>query len=133
MNQNIKRLGREIPIEDRVMDDEGRWVGKYPLRRMIADHMREEFARRRKAPIEMGSGSNRLSELFSSMISEDEYARIINKIRLGTREQAFYYRLFKEVGLTVPQTDDEDKRCDVCGYATVRGFCRMCGTAGGDQ
>lgn len=80
----------------------------------------------------MGSGSNRLGELFASMISEEEYAEIVEDLPLG-KEQAFYYRLFREQGMTIPQSDDEENRCDVCGHATVKDFCRMCGTAKQDH
>lgn len=44
LDHRIKSMGRKIPIEKRVMDGEGRRVGKYPLRKMIKGRMWEGIA-----------------------------------------------------------------------------------------
>ena len=113
-------------------------TGKLPLRRTFADKALSAW--RRKDPIEVGSGSTRLSqnEFWAEQVPADELAaeqeRLLaeEKVTVRDAEHLVYWRAFKR---EFPDGIAGRKRfadlpCNGCGYELSRPtalFCHVCG------
>jgi len=125
----VIEYGIKIPTVYKALDEKGELVGKYVLRKLLANHIPGKLASRKKSAIEYGSGANALSKLFSEAISDIDYWEIKEEFPLMSREQAFYYMLFDECGLTIPRAGADDTPCPLCGAPTEKCFCKICGTS----
>ncbi|MEM4649904.1 MAG: hypothetical protein QXP78_04485, partial [Candidatus Bathyarchaeia archaeon] len=82
---------------------------------------------RDKNPIEAGSGSIKLSEVFQ--VTQEEFNELSKIIKLSSLEQAYYFKIYlKEVG-EIPKPKNGEKQCLRCGGGIVitRNYCRICG------
>ncbi len=80
-----------------------------------------------------GSGTNNLTGLFNTIITDDIFLQKRTKILeedevyIRTKESLHYYECFRK--LNSPKKSNSDNKCPDCNYeinANSR-FCRMCG------
>ena len=122
------------PGEERIMHI----TGKLPLRRAFCDEALSAW--RRKDPIEVGSGSTRLSQddFWEAQVPADElagaqaHAKECDGVVLRNREHLVYYREFqKQFPDGVPgRARHADLPCVGCGYQLKHKtalFCHVCG------
>jgi asparagine synthase (glutamine-hydrolysing) len=116
-------------------------VGKYILRRSFEDLIPAEIVWRRKEPIEYGSGSTKLHEIISNMVTEEEFqsaAKIVD-MKFINKEHFFYWRIYNQVVGKIPKASPsapspftgegwgEVKSCPCCGAGMGVYHCRTCG------
>jgi len=127
-NEKVVKLALKIPVKYKIARVNGVIYGKYILRRILEKYVSRELAWRSKEPIESGSGSAVLSKFFSSMISDEEFRELNKEVKLRNKEQAYYYKVFRELGYRVIKSSDPSKACRYCGSEIVDDvFCRVCG------
>jgi asparagine synthase (glutamine-hydrolysing) len=125
LDEEFVRFALEISPELKVRQN----IGKHILRKSFEDSMPPEIVWRKKEAIEYGSGSSKLRDTISNMVSQEEFqhAREKTGISFINKEHFFYHRVYKEVvGQICEATGDED-RCPCCGARIYRAYCRVCG------
>lgn len=130
LSERVVDRALKVPTRCLVSERGGRRYGKYLLRLYLERHLSPLVAWRDKAPIEEGSGSVRLSEVWSSMVSADELAKLEERygVKLGSRDRAYLFKVFKEeLGLSIRRSSDPRRACPWCGSETDFGYCRVCG------
>ncbi len=125
----VIEYGIKIPPVFKALDERGELVGKYVLRKILHNNIPGKLAWRKKSAIEYGSGANSLSQLFAESISDIDYWGIKEEFPLMSREQAFYYMLYDECGLKIPQVGEGEIPCPLCGAPTEKSFCKICGNS----
>ena len=125
LDEDFVRFAQDISPEFKVKQD----IGKYILRESFEDLMPQEIVWRKKEPIEYGSGSTRLHEVISNMVSYEEFRLATEKtgIRFINKEHFFYYRIYSEVVGEIPKARGDEKSCPCCGAAMGTYHCRTCG------
>lgn len=127
-NEKIIDLALKIPVKYKIARVNKMIYGKYILRRILERYVSKELAWRSKEPIESGSGSIMISKFFSSMISDEEFRELNREVKLRDKEQAYYYKIFKELGYKIIKSSDPSKACIYCGSEVKNNsFCNVCG------
>ena len=125
---------RLSPLE-KVGERDGERHGKWVLRLAMQDLLPPRFVWRTKTPAEYGSGSTRLSTAVLDRLGEPEFqdlqaeALMNDDVRLRDREQAFYYRLYREQ-FGPPRAEPGQPRCPACQAPLASPRSRYCGRCG---
>lgn len=136
LDREIVDFAVELSPELKVGDHAGERHGKWLLRLAFAEELPERFLWRTKTPAEHGSGSTRLREAVLARFDEDAFQVMRRSaeqegVRLRDREQAYYYRHFRQSFPTPRGLDAEAaKRCPECAGPApdVRSrYCAICG------
>ena len=128
MDKRMVKLALKIPAKYKVVEKDGIIYGKWILREAFKNFLPSEVVWRPKNPIEMGSGSIRLADVFH--VDQKEFSDLSKIVRLKSMEQAYYLKLYlKNVG-EIPKPKIGEKQCPNCGAGIRKNsnFCRICGT-----
>jgi len=134
IDENIIKLAETIPMEYLVNQKNGTKFGKWILRKAFENDLPENVIWRKKTPMQNGSGTNGITKLFDSVITDDIFQEKIKKIKndddvlIRTKESLHYYELYKE-NFKIPESNSEKNICSDCKAKLVinSNFCRMCG------
>ena len=134
IDENIIKLVETLPMEQLVNQRNGTKFGKWILRKAFENDLPQNVIWREKTPMQNGSGTNGLTKLFDSVITDDIFQEKIKKIKneddvlIRTKESLHYYELYKE-NFKIPESDPEKNICSDCKFELVinSNFCRMCG------
>jgi len=134
IDENIIKLAETLPMEYLVNQRNGTKFGKWILRKAFGNHLPQNVIWREKTPMQNGSGTNGLTKLFDSIITDDIFQEKIKKIKnednvlIRTKESLHYYELYKE-NFKIPESYAEKNICSDCKAELVinSNFCRMCG------
>ncbi|OKY77666.1 MAG: Asparagine synthase (glutamine-hydrolyzing) [Candidatus Methanohalarchaeum thermophilum] len=135
IEEDFKRFAQNIDPNFLVGERDGKKIGKWILRKAYEGRLPDELIWRRKAPIEVGSGTTIFPEKFDSMIGDRDFEERKNEIKendgvtIRSKEQLHYYKLYK-TKFGVPEASDSKKRiCPFCGTNLPKkaNFCRTCG------
>ena len=134
INKNIIKLAETLPMEYFVNQRNGTKFGKWILRKAFENDLPQNIIWREKTPMQNGSGTNGLTKLFDSIITDNIFQEKIKKIKndddvlIRTKESLHYYELYKE-NFKIPKSDSEKNICPDCKAELVinSNFCRMCG------
>ena len=126
-NTQIIDFALKIPIELKIGESRGVKYGKWILRKVFEKYLPSEVVWRPKNPLEIGSGSIRLSEAFS--VDEYEFRELSKIIKLRDAEQAFYFKIYLEVFREPPKPRSDEYKCPSCGGGVKawQRYCRICG------
>ncbi|MDE1880340.1 MAG: hypothetical protein KGI89_07330 [Euryarchaeota archaeon] len=134
MDPEIVAFSRRLSKAEKVASVDGVTHGKFLLRLAFPEVPNRW---RRKDPIEVGSGSARLTEHFRTTITKREFERererVLREDQVEIRdpEHLAYYRVFGEVfGERPPLTRHGKDPCPKCGYelpSPESNFCVTCG------
>ena len=135
LDQQVRTFALNLRHSDLVGEHDGVRCGKKILREAFAGLLPEDFAWRRKTPIEYGSGSTVLKEFAAAGITDDEFAcarqaAASDGVRLRDKEQYFYYRLYRRIHPPPSEQERGSKACPDCCGPVPRGdmrYCRICG------
>lgn len=135
LDSDLKSFAMELDPQYKVRYERGRKWGKWILRKSFESILPEEIVWRAKMPIEQGSGTSTLPDLFDKEISDVEFeekrSKYLEKDRVTIRdkEQLFYYEVYRSaIGVPHP-TDLKGKLCPQCNsnLAEKSTYCRTCG------
>ena len=134
IDENIIKLAETLPMEQLVNQKNGTKFGKWILRKAFENDLPQNVIWREKTPMQNGSGTNGLTKLFDSVITDDVFQEKVKKIKneddvlIRTKESLYYYELYKE-NFQIPESDSEKNICSDCKAELVinSNFCRMCG------
>lgn len=134
LDPEVVAFALALSKDDKVGFHDGVTFGKYLLRLAFPGL---ETIWRRKDPIEVGSGSTRLTEYFRERIPAGEFERERDRIARGDRieirdpEHLAYFRIFREVfGDAPPRPRFAEDPCAKCGFelpSRESMFCVTCG------
>jgi len=134
VDESIIKLAETLPIEQLVNQKNGTKFGKWILRKAFENDLPQNVIWREKTPMQNGSGTNGLTKLFDSVITDDIFQEKIKKIKnkddvlIRTKESLHYYELYKK-DFKIPESNSEKNTCSDCKAELVinSNFCRMCG------
>ena len=133
LNENVIKLAEEIPVSLKVKEENGKRQGKWILRKTFEKHIPHQIAWREKSPMQEGSGTAGLTDLFDSVIGEEQFVEKklsvekTDSVIIRSRESMHYYEIFKKLFGT-PIDSKSDEVCPYCKHHVGKSkFCRMCG------
>ena len=133
LNDNIKNLAKEIPANLKVRNENEKRHGKWILRKTFEKFIPQQIAWREKSPMQDGSGTSGLTNLFDSIIEEEKYVEKklttekYDDVIIRSRESMHYYEIFKKL-YGSPVDNDAKNSCPYCKHKVENSkFCRMCG------
>ncbi|MCX8176168.1 MAG: asparagine synthase C-terminal domain-containing protein [Candidatus Bathyarchaeota archaeon] len=127
LDERIVKLALKIPAEFKITDKNGVKYGKWILREAFKTSLPSEIIWRGKHPIETGTGSVRLSEIFK--VKPEEFNELSKLVKLDTQEQAYYLKLYLKIVGKIPQPRVGEKQCPKCGGGVAENlkYCKICG------
>ncbi|NPB00020.1 MAG: hypothetical protein GXO10_01460 [Crenarchaeota archaeon] len=121
LKEPIVKLALSIPVKYKLVRDREKIITKYILRLAFHDVLPEEIVWRLKEPLEYGSGFTYIRRIISSLISDDEYRAETERIRqndgviIQSKEQLYYYRIYRIFYRPPRDYAETDLNCPYCG------------------
>jgi len=133
LNEELIKFSDDIEISEKINSKDGEKFGKWILRETFEKYLPNNITWREKSPMQDGSGTNNLTGLFNTIITDDIFTqkktRILEEdgVYIRTKESLHYYECFRKTNSV--KKSDSDNRCPDCNYeiAPNSRFCRMCG------
>jgi asparagine synthase (glutamine-hydrolysing) len=133
LNDSVVKLAKEIPANLKVRNEKEKRHGKWILRKTFEKYIPQQIAWREKSPMQEGSGTVGLTDLFNSVIGEEQFVEkklTVEKkdsIIVRSRESMHYYEIFKKL-YGSPVDKGTENVCPYCKHKVENSkFCRMCG------
>ena len=102
LNENVKKLAMEIPVELKIKSERNRMYGKWILRKAFEGKISKTLLWRDKTPMGDGSGSAGLIAFFDKFYSDEDYSKKLQNVKkdddvtLYSKEQLYYYEIFRK-------------------------------------
>ena len=133
LNNEVIEFSDSIPISKKINSKEGKKFGKWILRETFENSLPENITWREKSPMQDGSGTANLTNLFNTIITNDVFSQKKTKIleedgvHIRTKESLHYYECFRKSNSI--KKSNLDSKCPDCNYEINQNskFCRMCG------
>ena len=133
LNEDMIKFSDELPVSKKINSKEGKKFGKWILRETFEEYLPNNITWREKSPMQDGSGTNNLTGLFNTIITDEIFtqkkAKILEEdgVYIRTKESLHYYECFRKSNSV--KKSDSDSRCPDCNYEIGENskFCRMCG------
>ena len=133
LNENVIKFSDSIPISRKINVKENKKFGKWILRETFEKDLPKNIIWREKSPMQDGSGTNNLTGLFNTIITDEIFSQKKTKILeeegvyIRTKESLHYYECFRKSNSMTGSSSD--KKCPDCNYDIKLDskFCRMCG------
>jgi asparagine synthase (glutamine-hydrolysing) len=133
LNEDVIKFSDSIPISKKINQKEQKRFGKWILREAFEKNLPENIIWREKSPMQDGSGTVNLTNLFNTIITDDIFSQKKTKILeedgiyIRTKESLHYYECFRK--LNSLKKSNSHEKCPDCNYAINLNskFCRMCG------
>ena len=133
LNEELIKFSEDIEISKKINAKDGEKFGKWILRETFEKYLPNNITWREKSPMQDGSGTNNLTGLFNTIITDDIFTqkktRILEEdgVYIRTKESLHYYECFRKTNSV--KKSNSDNRCPDCDYeiAPNSRFCRMCG------
>jgi len=133
LNDAVVKLAKKIPANLKVRNEKGKRHGKWILRKTFEKYIPQQIAWRKKSPMQDGSGTAGLTNLFNFIIEEERFVEkklTIEKednVVIRSRESMHYYEIFKKL-FGSPVDNHVENICPYCKHKVENSkFCRMCG------
>ncbi|MFB5620469.1 MAG: asparagine synthase C-terminal domain-containing protein, partial [Nitrosopumilus sp.] len=133
LNEKMISLAEKIPVNLKVKDENEKRYGKWILRKTFEKYIPQKIAWREKSPMQDGSGTVGLTNLFDSIIGEEQFVEkklTVEKtdgVVIRSRESMHYYEIFKKL-FGNPAEPKSEEVCPYCKHHVGKSkFCRMCG------
>ena len=135
LNKEIVEVAKSIPVQFKIREEEGKKHGKWILRKTFEKKIPTQIAWREKSPMQDGSGTAGLSNLFDSIISDRVFLEKKDKVNaedeiiIRTKESMHYYEIYRDIyGVPPKESYTENNACPFCKFKVENSkFCRMCG------
>jgi len=133
LNDRVIELAKKIPVNLKVREENQKRYGKWILRKTFEKKISKQIVWREKSPMQDGSGTVGLTELFNSIIGEEQFVEkklTVEKedgVVIRNRESMHYYEIFRKFFGT-PVDSKSDEICPYCKHSIGKSkFCKMCG------
>ncbi|MBU0693912.1 MAG: hypothetical protein KKC11_04510 [Candidatus Omnitrophica bacterium] len=129
IDKNIVDFALQIPVDLKIRKCNGKVWGKWILRKAFEDVLPKDIVWQGKRPLEVGSGMNRLRQVISEKVSDEEFKENTTSIKFISKEHFYYYKIYKEVIGEIPKPNTNEGECLGCGAGMKKnGFhCKVCG------
>lgn len=135
LDTEFKSFAMKISSKYKVRRERGKIYGKWILRKAFEGILPDEILWRDKVPIESGSGTTILPDLFNRKISDAELETKKREyfksddVVIRSKEQLFYYEIFRSVVGVPRPTNPSGKICPYCrsNVGEKATYCRTCG------
>ena len=133
LNDDVIKFSNSIPISKKINVKENKKFGKWILRETFEKDLPKNIIWREKSPMQDGSGTNNLTGLFNTIITDEIFSQKKTKILeedgvyIRTKESLHYYECFRKSSSV--KKSNSDRKCPDCDYEINLNsrFCRMCG------
>lgn len=133
LDKNVIAFSDSISISEKINMKNGKRYGKWILRKSFEKYIPQSIVWREKSPMQDGSGTANLTNLFNTIITDDIFKEKKSEILendgvyIRTKESLHYYQCFRKIN-SVKKSNSE-KKCPDCNYEIYENskFCRMCG------
>ena len=133
LDQDVIKFSDDITISRKINFKEDKKFGKWILRETFEKYIPKNIIWREKSPMQDGSGTNNLTGLFDTIITDDVFSQKKTKILeedgvyIRTKESLHYYECFRKSSSV--KKSNSDRICPDCNYEINLDsrFCRMCG------
>jgi len=133
LNENVIKFSDSITIAEKINTKNGKRFGKWILRKAFENKIPGNIVWREKSPMQDGSGTANLTNLFNTIITDENFIQKKNEILekdgvyIRSKESLHYYECFRKTN-SIRDTKS-DNRCPDCNYEIKQDskFCRMCG------
>ena len=133
LNDAVVELAKKIPANLKVKNEKEKRWGKWILRKTFEKYIPPQIAWREKSPMQDGSGTTGLTNLFNSIIGEEKFVekKLTTEkedgVIIRSRESMHYYEIFKKL-YGIPVDTQAKNTCPYCKHEVKNSkFCRMCG------
>jgi len=133
LNEAVIEFAKKIPANLKVKNENEKRHGKWILRKTFEKYIPKQIAWREKSPMQDGSGTAGLTNLFNSIIEEVVFVekKLVTEkednVIIRSRESMHYYEIFKKL-FGSPVDKDTKNICPYCKHKVENSkFCRMCG------
>jgi asparagine synthase (glutamine-hydrolysing) len=133
LDDKVIEFAKTVPVDLKVKNEKGKRYGKWILRNTFDKFIPQQIAWRGKSPMQEGSGTIGLTNLFDSIIEEKQFVEkkltVENEdgVVIKSRESMHYYEIFKKL-FGSPVDKKAKNRCPYCKHEIINSkFCRMCG------
>ena len=135
LDPDFKSFAMKLDSRCKIQSERGMIWGKWIIRKAFEGILPEEVVWRVKTPIEHGSGTSVLPSIIDRKISDKEFEEkrsrylVKDKVTIRSKEQLFYYEVYRSaIGVPHP-TDPKGKLCPQCNsdVAEKATYCRTCG------
>ena len=131
LNENVIKFSDSIPISRKINVKENKKFGKWILRETFEKDLPKNIIWREKSPMQDGSGTNNLTGLFNTIITDEIFSQKKTKILeedgvyIRTKESLHYYECFRKSSSV--KKSSSDRKCPDCDYEINLNsrFCRM--------
>ena len=133
LDNDVIDFSENIPISEKINTKDGKRFGKWILRKSFENYIPDSIVWREKSPMQDGSGTANLTNLFNSIITDEIFSKKRNEILekdgvyIRTKESLHYYECFRKTNGI--KTSNSKNKCPDCNYEIYESskFCRMCG------
>ena len=133
LNEDVIKFSEIIPLSKKINFEKGKKFGKWIIRKTFENELPRNIIWREKSPMQDGSGTNNLTGLFNTIITDEIFSQKKTKIfeedgvYIRTKESLHYYECFKKSSSV--KKSNSDRKCPDCNYEIKLNsrFCRMCG------
>jgi asparagine synthase (glutamine-hydrolysing) len=134
LDPRIREFASKLDPSYLIREERGRKWGKWILRKAFEEMLPDEIIWRIKTPIEHGSGTTILPDIFNQKISDEEFQERKRKyletdrVVIRSKEQLLYYEIFRSV-IGVPHPVKDGRTCPYCNSDAEEEatYCRTCG------
>ena len=133
LDEKIIEFAKTISSGLKVRNEGEKRYGKWILRKTFEKNVPMQIAWREKSPMQEGSGTAGLTNLFDSVINDKLFLEKKKKIEeidgiiIRTKESMHYYEIYKKVH-GIPAKKQDVSSCPYCNFNVENSkFCRMCG------
>tara|TARA_B100000029_G_C17466521_1_gene920471 strand:+ start:89 stop:1036 length:948 start_codon:yes stop_codon:yes gene_type:complete len=133
LDQKVIEFSDKLPISEKINSRDDTKFGKWILRETFESVLPANIVWREKSPMQDGSGTSNLTNLFNTIITDEIFSEKKTKILeedgvyIRSKESLHYYECFRKSN-TIDKSKS-DNRCPDCNYELNLNsrFCRMCG------
>ena len=133
LDQKVMEYSDKLPISEKINSKDGIKFGKWILRETFEDVLPANIVWREKSPMQDGSGTSNLTNLFNTIITDEIFSEkkteILDEdgVYIRSKESLHYYECFRKSNAI--NKSNSDNRCPDCNYELNLNsrFCRMCG------
>ncbi len=133
LDEKIIEFAKEIPSDLKVRNKDTTRYGKWILRKTFENKIPQQITWREKSPMQEGSGTAGLSNLFDSVISDQVFlekkkkTKEVDNVTIRTKESMHYYEIYRNL-YGKPENKQVGSSCPFCNFNVENSkFCRMCG------